>query len=172
MNYPIHPRFFVGVDPGLTGGIVVLDEEGSVLGKSPMPRREDGSIDSGRLTLCVPSKCKSLPHEIFLTVEKVWAFKSQGVSSTFTFGKVTGVAIGALESFLGTRAYEVSPQTWQRNLWSNVEDPKEAAREFVAGNWPEESFLATSRSKKPHQGMVDAACLAEWSRRNWRIVVE
>jgi len=31
--------------------------------------------------------------------------------------------------------------------------------------WPEETFLASKRSKIPHSGMVDAALVAEFYRR-------
>lgn len=171
MSYPTNAKFFVGVDPGLTGGIVVLDADGGILSKSIMPRREDGSIDSERVFDILPTKVLGI-DDVFLTIEKVWSFPNQGVSSTFTFGKATGVIIGALETALSVRAYEVSPQTWQRNLWGNVENTKKAAVEFAETNWPEETFLATARSRKPHQGMIDAACLAEWSRRNWKSVTE
>jgi hypothetical protein len=31
--------------------------------------------------------------------------------------------------------------------------------------FPNESFLATEKSKKPHDGMVDSTLICEWGRR-------
>ena len=161
--------FFLGVDPGKSGGLVVLDREGSIVSKAVMPVRTDGSIDSDGVGQAIPSLVIGLGDDVLPIVEKVWSMPGQGVCSMFTFGRVTGQVIGALEVYLGRRVHEVAPQSWQRGLWGPAEDPKAAAREFAERNWPEETFLATRRSRKPHQGLVDAACLAEWGRRNARL---
>lgn len=166
------PHYFFGVDPGLSGGVAVVHQDGNLRTKFPMPLRDDRTIDSRQLALRATAGLHWTSHypNVFfaLVVEKVWAMPGQGVVSMFNFGRATGQAIGALETFIGTRALEVAPQTWQKALWGAAEDPKAAAREYCAKTWPNESFLATARSKKPHQGMVDAACLAAYGRRNWK----
>jgi hypothetical protein len=53
------------------------------------------------------------PEATFAVLEFVGARPGQGVCSMFSFGRATGVAIGALE-ILGLPWCDVAPQTWQR----------------------------------------------------------
>ena len=161
--------YFVGVDPGLEGGVVALDEQGRVSLLGVMPKTPEGRIDSHALNLMT---C-ALPFGTPLAVEKVWAMPKQGVVSMFTFGRVTGHAIGALEVTLGTTAVEIAPQTWQKGTFGRADDPKAAARAYVAEHFPgvnlnysKTSGQPSTRVKGPHPGLVDALCLANFARLN------
>jgi hypothetical protein len=44
-------------------------------------------------------------------------------------------------------------------------ETKRAASELARRLWPDESFFATERCKTPHDGLVDAALIAEYARR-------
>lgn len=155
---------FIGIDPGLTGGIVVLDPAGRVAHKQAVSRRADGELDVGGMRELAAFASGPAGGPPLLVVEHVWAFSGQGVSSSFTFGKVTGVATGAAEAYLGVPARKAAPRTWQRAVLGPCGDTKAAAREFVVRRWPGESFRATDRSRRPHPGLVDAACIAEYAR--------
>jgi hypothetical protein len=43
-------------------------------------------------------------------------------------------------------------------------DTKPAALAKAKQLWPEETFLASARSTKPHEGIVDAYLIAEYGR--------
>ncbi len=174
---PRLPQWYVGVDVGFTGGLVILDKEGRIYHKMIMPVREDRTIDSLKLKEIWYEyqnednwKLSETPAEdAVVACEKVWGFKGQGISSTFNFGRNTGQTIGALELIFEQQVLEFSPQTWQRdllNLSGTEKDPKKAAREYVESTFNGENFLATKRSKKPHQGMVDACCIASYIKNN------
>lgn len=159
---------YVGVDPGLDGGIVVLDKAGRVTGMMVMPRTEDGRID----TLALRSSVPLTTADTLLAVEKTWAFPGQGVVSVFTFGRVSGHIIGALEMLLGVKAWEISPQVWQKPTIGRVDDPKAACRAYVADHFPDvdlkyskKTGQPSNRVKNPHQGLVDALVIADYARR-------
>ena len=44
-------------------------------------------------------------------------------------------------------------------------ETKAYARAKAAQIWPDEDWLATPRSKKAHEGLIDAALIAEFYRR-------
>jgi hypothetical protein len=72
---------------------------------------------------------------------------------------------GAIRSILETRGYRhhrIAPQTWQKAVLGNVEkgQTKPAALSRARQLWPDESFLATSKSTKPHEGLIDSALIA------------
>lgn len=170
-------RYFVGVDPGLEGGIAVLNAKGDVEALSVMPVRDDGTIDSDKIMDAVPTRIISLDNEVLPVVEQVWAMPGQGVCSMFKFGRVTGQVIGALELYLDTRVREVAPQTWQRALWGSAEDSKAAARSYAEKNFPGVNLKVSKSTGKPsarvknsHQGLVDALCIADYGRKNWHLL--
>jgi crossover junction endodeoxyribonuclease RuvC len=98
--------------------------------------------------------------------EKVGARPGQGVRSMFTFGTGFGTLRGVLAA-LGIPYTEVPPQQWQKVLLAGIGkgDPKGAALLRAKQLWPALSFRATERSKVAHQGLVDAALIAEYGRR-------
>lgn len=48
---------------------------------------------------------------------------------------------------------------------AHAKDTKQAAFVVAKRLWPGRSWLATERSKKPHQGLVDASLLAVFAKR-------
>ena len=66
-------------------------------------------------------------------------------------------------------------KTWQGTFWKKPKmakgqkfDTKAAALVAAKRLWPDEKFLATERSKVPHDGIVDALLIAEHTRREFR----
>lgn len=137
--------YFLGIDPGKSGGSVLLNNEAVLIlaHHNPIPTVENNL-------------------KIISFLEKVHAFPGQGLSSTFTFG----VEFGRVQGWLAGQGLEfelVTPQTWQKILPGGV-DPKERVRQFCEVQWGLDVFIP-SRCRVPHQGMMDAACIAEYGRR-------
>ena len=66
----------------------------------------------------------------------------------------------------------IQPQKWQKAFWVKPKmpkgvkyDTKVAALSATNRIWPEEKWLASPRCSKAHDGMVDAALIAEFGRR-------
>jgi hypothetical protein len=81
--------------------------------------------------------------------------------------------IEALVVANGLKYHDILSQKWQKQFWTKPKmpkgqkfDTKGAALDVARKLWPKESWLKTDRCTKPHDGMVDAALLAEYGRRN------
>jgi len=59
----------------------------------------------------------------------------------------------------------VAPRSWATKLHdpnSTLENPKERSLEVARKLFPNETFLATDRSSKPHEGIIDALLIGYW----------
>ena len=96
--------YFMGIDPGQSGGIAVIRGTGRVMILELMPVTErDIWLRLKGLTV----------HKAY--IEKVHAMPQQGVSSTFKFGCGYGGLRMALTA-AGIPFDEVTPQAWQKAL--------------------------------------------------------
>lgn len=94
----------LGIDPGLSGAVVRLSWPEKVL----EARRDFRELhDVARAVVELSPGCQ------FAALELVAAMPGQGVTSTFSFGRAAGVAMGALHAS-GLQFVEISPQRWQR----------------------------------------------------------
>ena len=127
----------LGVDPGLAGGIFLLDPRQPSTGtafdipthqltRGGKPKRE---VDiQCLLGLLSPG----LEHAF---VERVGAMPGQGVSSSLAFGKCGGIILGVLAA-LRVPVTEVPPAQWKRAL--GVPKAKDGARARAGQLMPEE----------------------------------
>lgn len=95
-------RFFIGVDPGKSGGAALIDEDG-IIHSTVNFKESEHDINCWFLAI-------DMAHAV---IERVHSFPKQGVKSMFTFGQSYGFLRGMLvaHSFPFT---EVAPGTWQR----------------------------------------------------------
>lgn len=157
----------VGIDPGQKGAICIvkLDSDASVLDISfelmPTIGKE---LDCHGLAEIFK---KMGPSEAF--IEKVSAMPKQGVASMFKFGR----NVGSLQAMLAAFEIpytEVTPQTWQKVMHEGVSrqsmpEPKDRSLAVVKRLFPKLNLLASERSRKAHDGFVDALLIAEYGRR-------
>lgn len=152
---------FVGVDPGLSGGIVAIDSDLNLLGKFVMPTTAKKLLD-------LLAVCKIflvfLPEgeKVKVFLEEVHSMPKQGVASSFKFGRVFGAIEGVLTAL--NIPYElVSPQKWQNKIHVGIKKelpPKKRSSIAVSKLFPRLDLRATERCKKPHEGLVDALLIA------------
>lgn len=139
---------YVGIDPGESGGIVVLDETGQVLTVAKMPETEPDILS------VLPS---GLEGGVKACIEKVHASPGAGVSGMFKFG----MSYGGLRMALAARMIPfeaVSPGVWQRKMGCLTGGDKKVTTRKAAELFPSERFtLATT----------EAALIAEYCRRKW-----
>jgi crossover junction endodeoxyribonuclease RuvC len=144
----------IGIDPGKSGGISVIQGEHVQL--YVMPLTADGNISGKRIAEIIGA---FQPNYIF--VEKVHAMPGQGVTSMFTFGEGYGRILGALEA-LGESYELIAPQTWKKVVLKDTAKDKTAAIAFCERSYPNVSLLATDKCKKAHDGKADALCIAHY----------
>lgn len=152
-------NFIVGIDPGKSGGWVILDSKSRVLDYGIMP------IVGGEI--CVSDLADTLKryiiNEILVVVEKVHSMPKQGVKGVFTFGQGYGKLLGMCEA-LKIRYELVTPQTWKKLVLQSTKRDKDAAIQFAQRRYPEINLTPGSK-KKPHDGIADALCIAAWGSR-------
>jgi crossover junction endodeoxyribonuclease RuvC len=104
-------------------------------------------------------------------VERQQAMPGQGVTSMFSVGLGYGLILGILAG-LRHPVQVVTPQAWQKVMLAGMpraESGKKASAGLAAiacGRlWPGRSWLATERSRKPHEGLCDAALIGLYGQR-------
>lgn len=103
-------RKILGIDPGITGGISIIDEQSNLICSFRMPiKKIDGKnkVDSS----AIHQELKD--HDISLAIiEKVGARPGQGVVSMFSFGDAYG-SVRAIAEILSDNVHYITPQKWR-----------------------------------------------------------
>ena len=144
---------YIGIDPGKKGGIAVLDGEDAPVA---YPYSDEILIDVLKAALCKTAK-------ITAAVEKVGAMPGQGVTSMFTFGTGYGFIQGAL-SALSSPYQLVPPKKW-KGEYSITADKKQSI-EVCRRLFPTLELIPCGCYKE-HDGMAEAALIAEYAKRNF-----
>ena len=146
------------IDPGLSGAVARLEE-----GKLTILRDFKALPDIAR-AVCLLGTGADL-----IAIEQVHAMPGEGVVSCFSFGKSTGVALGAAYLHPGISVVEVAPQRWPNYYRKRFNIPKgkpfkEVTREIACQMFPAQADLF--RRKKDHNS-ADAALLGFYAAKNW-----
>ena len=162
-------RVFVGIDPGLTGGLAALTEEGEIVDVIPMPRLggSTGPLAFNDIKLWFAGIKNG--HTVYAAIERVSVRPREGVRSVLTIGTNWGFLKGMLVA-IGAKHEEPTPQQWKKALGL----PKRTGAERKKGK-QDAAVLATQlfpginltpgRKRVPHDGMADAVLIAEYARR-------
>ena len=144
----------LGVDPGLSGAYVLLENRVPIEW-GVMPTMMEGK--SNRINAsALASQWRNARIDLAF-LEQVGAMPGQGVTSMFTFGHATGTVrgvLGALE--IPTRL--VTPQAWKKHVGLLNKD-KDAARSLAIQLWPDWRVLD---KKGEGQALADAALIARY----------
>lgn len=155
----------VGIDPGKTGGYAVFKDDKLIELIAVKPSK-DPEVRCGYDR----KQCRELfqrlseEHDDFkkiVYVEKVWGMPREGAKSIHTFGFVNGCLYSIPECY-GFRVIDVLPRAWQKIMLVKRISPKDGAKETAKRLYPKETFLATSRSRVVHQGLIDAAMIGHY----------
>lgn len=148
----------LGVDPGASGALVILDTEKNTLSVFDMP-----TVEIKRGTRNVRQVSAQLLVDIIAPfavdhayVEKVGAMPGQGVSSMFAFGRAAGVVEGVLAALHIPTTY-ITPQEWQKAM--RVIGGKDGSRNRASQLWPTQS---THFARVKDDGRSDAALIAAY----------
>ena len=148
----------IGIDPGISGAIVVL-EDNTPVEWALMPTMKIGSqnrVNAVALAALLRGYGQSY-RDVHAYVEQVHAMPKQGVSSMFSFGHSCGVIAGVLGAFEIPVTY-VTPHMWKMRAHLTNKD-KDAARSLAIQMWPHWRELD---KKGQGQALADAALLARY----------
>jgi crossover junction endodeoxyribonuclease RuvC len=141
----------VGIDPGLSGALAILDVEAATLGTCALPtytRNEKTYVDAVKLAGIL--RGRGATHAF---VEDVFSSPQMGVVSAFTFGEGKGVLHGVLAGLLIEERL-VSPARWKGDLGTSAD--KKHSKALARRLFP--ACGSTLRS----EGKCEAALIALW----------
>ena len=160
-------RVIIGIDNGLKGGLVALsDHPGPPIAMTVMPTRGKKSgneVDALSIYEWLLSLDCALDR--MTVVLETPGKHSPGVMALCSMWDSYGSIRGILEC-KKIRHHRIAPQTWQKKMMPGCAkgDTKPAALAKAKQLWPEESFLKSKLCKNLHDGMIDAALIAEFAR--------
>lgn len=144
-------KAYVGIDPGKSGAIAVIREDGQV---------ETYTFDPSVYATVLDYISKNT--DPICCLEKVGAMPGQGVVSMFNFGHNFGFIEGVLT--VTKMPYQlVPPQTWKKEF--SLTSDKAKSIEVCQKLFPNANLMATNRSRKPSDGIAEALLMAEYARR-------
>jgi crossover junction endodeoxyribonuclease RuvC len=144
----------LGIDPGLSGAWVVLDDK-TPIEWGTMPVLIEGT--SKRINASALSAQWRFMEIDVAFIENVNAMPGQGVVSMFTFGHATGTVRGVLGA-LEIPVRLVTPKSWKAHVGLLNKD-KDAARSLAIQMWPNWRVLD---KKGEGQALADAALIARY----------
>jgi len=147
----------IGIDPGISGAIVVLREEGHrrflPVAFLRMPAVKVGK--SSRVDCPAVARFLS-PYGICPAyIENVHAMPGQGSVSMFTFGHAAGAVAGVVGALMLPLTL-VTPQGWKKRA-DLIGTDKDASRSRAIQLWPDWAVLS---KKGAGQAFADAALIA------------
>lgn len=142
-----------GIDPGISGAIAKLNDDGSFISVSDMPvmagtgkRQQVNAAELAKLL----RHCGGMAY-----LERASAMPKQGVSSMFSFGTSYGIVIGVLAT-LEIPIIIVSPQSWKKRAGLTGKE-KDYARTLAQQLYP-----TAELGLKKHIGRADSILIARF----------
>lgn len=146
-------KYFIGIDPGeASGAVVILDKRGGIYEAMTMPDGEG-----------LEKIARWAKHNgSTVIIEDVQPNRGWHIKSAWSFAKHVGVL-----HHIFPKALLIPPVTWQLLLTKHYpfKCPKERAQAAAKELWPSMIWSMSKRAKKPHNGAIDAALIAEYARR-------
>lgn len=179
-------QWILGCDPGKHGGIALLNIN-DFTDQIHFPTKvKNGRVDVVDMKTNIEPLVDSI---VECYIEDVHALFGSSASGTFEFGHATGSFFGMLQTLLGHKLTVclIQPKEWQKVAWKTTPivegepvmdhstgkqkvnkngdlrfkiDTKATSLAAANALFPGVSWLASSRCKSPHDGIVDAALIA------------
>ena len=151
----------IGIDPGLSGGIAILDDL-KIYNLFDMPTMSEGKKNKNQLNsaqLVNIIKKHIISANTFVIVEQVSAMPGQGVTSMFNFGQTFG-SIKGICAALNLPIFYVRPAKWKKHF-ELINSSKDASRTKVIEMYPS---ISSRLSKKKDVNKADAILIARYFR--------
>ena len=151
----------IGIDPGLSGGIAILDDL-KIFDLFDMPIMSEGKKNKNQLNsaqLVNIIKKHIVSGNTFVIVEQVSAMPGQGVTSMFNFGQTFG-SIKGICAALNLPIFYVRPAKWKKHF-ELINSSKDASRTKVIEMYPS---ISDRLSRKKDVNKADAILIARYFR--------
>lgn len=168
-------RYSIGIDPGITGGLALIDLKLNKVYTSDMPTMGEGKtkqVDSEAIKRffyrIFSNDGNCTPYSfIKITLEKSQPMPGQGVTSMFNYGVTYGKILGAIEGMgLRESTIEVRPNVWKKVF--NLNKNKRRSIRVAGKMFPEIKDSLTIVGPRGgityRDGAAEALLLAEYGR--------
>ena len=152
----------IGIDPGLSGGIAILDNR-RVLSIFDMPVMAEGKknkrqVNGAQIYNEICNRVNKFDKQnVRVIIEQVSAMPGQGVTSMFNFGQSFGILKGIC-SAMQLPVYFIRPAKWKK-YFGLINSEKDASRTRAIEMFP--SF-SSQLSKKKDSNKADAILIANF----------
>jgi len=143
-------NIYIGIDPGINGGIATINNNFVQAYKMPQTIR-----DLWELIHEIKSTAELENYSITAALESVWSSPQMGVKSAFTFGNGFGHLEMALTA-LGVPYERVRPAVWQKAMGCLTKGDKNVSKRRAQEFFP---------ALKVTHAIADALLIAEFARR-------
>ena len=175
----------VGIDPGITGALAILDTETRLVKfvDTPTVTVKSGKKFKNQMDpRAIVEILSVFTEDTFITIEKVNAMpnfrpdpenpgapvrNSMGVTSAFNFGMGFGMWLGILAA-MKLPYQTVHPITWKRSMMADMGKEKDASRVKAIQLFPN---VYQDLKLKKHHGRADALLIATWGAKNFHTPV-
>lgn len=147
----------IGIDPGISGSIVVLLSDGAFVEALPTPSIKTGKasrVNAAAIVGFLNEYKDSVEH---CYIEQVGAMPGQGTASMFSFGHSAGVVEGLIAG-MGIPYSKITPQAWKKS-YNLIGKDKDAARSRAVELYPQVRLLDL---KGKGQAIADAIFIARY----------
>lgn len=163
---------YIGIDPGLSGALAVLDSETkdiSFVDTPVLEIRVGKKVKHQQDAYAISSLLRALTSDkdVMVTIEKVNAMPDVGTgakmgsTSAFNFGLGFGMWLGILAA-LEIPHQQVHPTTWKAVMMRDSTKDKDASRVKAMQLYPKS---ARDLTRKKDHGRADALLMAAWAMR-------
>lgn len=161
---------FIGIDPGLTGALVAINDQRKILFCDDAPTLQNTKFNSLRREydrLRMVDMLREILHkrdehgEPFACMEKVNAMPNTGSIGNFSLGQGFGIWLGILAT-LKVPIDLVHSKTWKKAMMPDMGKEKQASIIRAKELFPADEVFFRF---KYHHGRADALLIAEWRRR-------
>lgn len=171
-------KYYIGIDIGVMGAIVVLSKDTNEVHETYVMPRIGKMVDIHSLKKLLNYYRSQECHVVF---EDLHAIHNSSAGANYTFGFNGGIVEGVVGG-LGLPFTRVTAKVWQKELFEGVKklqkksssgktmvnDTKKMALVAAQRLFPKANLLATQRSSVPHNGIVDALLIAEYCKRHFK----
>jgi len=163
-------KYYIGIDPGISGALVCMDDLGNIRKKCVMPIVKIGTknkVDPKALAHWFKG-CFTEEEVRIVAIEEQRPMHQIGEVATFGMGRGYGIIEGVVATL--ELPYElIRPVDWQKEMLKGLPKgkgmTKENSKQVATQLFPKESFKRTEKCTKIHDGLTDAVLITEFIRR-------
>jgi hypothetical protein len=165
-------KCFIGVDPGLSGAISIFKDNKYIVFPMPTTKRilrkkTRRDMDIQKLVEIFDENI-GFNSSVIAGIELVHSMPQQGVSSTFLFGRVSGIVEGCIGAF-GYESYRITPQVWKRFYGDmkglDRKEQKDMARSIASEIAP---YIKDEFKRKKDDGKAEALLIANYIKETYK----